>query len=77
LTEAPELFPIVGGIGVRHGEFRTPHALAFDARGRPWVADRGEHRTEIFDQNGMYLEPRYMFGRPSGLFVKVDKRLCD
>jgi DNA-binding beta-propeller fold protein YncE len=47
-----------GGIGVRHGEFRTPHALVFDARGRLWVADRGNHRIEIFDQNGTYLESR-------------------
>jgi hypothetical protein len=61
-----------GGIGVRHGEFRTPHSLAFDARGRLWVADRGNHRIEIFDQNGTYLESRYMFGRPSGLFIKGD-----
>jgi secreted PhoX family phosphatase len=61
-----------GGIGVRHGEFRTPHALAFDAPGRLWVADRGNHRLEIFDQNGTYLESRYMFGRPSGLFIKGD-----
>jgi sugar lactone lactonase YvrE len=59
-----------GGIGVRHGEFRTPHALVFDARGRLWVADRGNHRIEIFDQNGTYLESRYSFGRPSGLFIK-------
>ena len=61
-----------GGIGVRHGEFRTPHALAFDARGRLWVADRGNHRIEIFDQNGTYLKLRYMFGRPSGLFIRGD-----
>jgi sugar lactone lactonase YvrE len=61
-----------GGIGVRHGEFRTPHALVFDSRGRLWVADRGNHRIEIFDQNGTYLESRYMFGRPSGLFIKAD-----
>jgi len=61
-----------GGIGVRHGEFRTPHALAFDGRGRLWVADRGNHRIEIFDQNGTYLESRYMFGRPSGLFIRGD-----
>jgi hypothetical protein len=61
-----------GGIGVRHGEFRTPHALAFDTRGRLWVADRGNHRIEIFDQNGTYLESRYMFGRSSGLFIKGD-----
>jgi len=59
-----------GGIGVRHGEFRTPHALAFDARGRLWVADRGNHRVEIFDQSGTYLESRYMYGRVSGLFIK-------
>jgi sugar lactone lactonase YvrE len=61
-----------GGIGVRHGEFRTPHALVFDSRGRLWVADRGNHRIEIFDQNGTYLESRYTFGRPSCLFIKGD-----
>ena len=61
-----------GGLGVRHGEFRTPHAMVFDGRGRLWVADRGNHRIEIFDQNGTYLESRYMFGRVSGLFIKGD-----
>src|SRR5437016_8922201 len=59
-----------GGIGVRHGEFRTPHALAFDGRGRLWVADRGNHRIEIFDQNGTYRESRYAYGRTSGIFIK-------
>ena len=59
-----------GKIGVKHGEFRTPHALAFDSRGRLWVADRGNHRIEIFDQEGNYLESRYSFSRPSGLFIK-------
>lgn len=59
-----------GGLGVRHGEFRTPHALVFDAKGRLWVADRGNHRIEIFDQEGKYLESRYMYGRISGLFIK-------
>jgi sugar lactone lactonase YvrE len=61
-----------GQIGVRHGEFRTPHALAFDSKGRLWVADRGNHRIEIFDQNGNYLESRYMYGRISGLFITAD-----
>ena len=59
-----------GTIGVKHGEFRTPHALMFDAKGRLWVADRGNHRLEIFDQEGKYLESRYMFGRISGFFIK-------
>jgi sugar lactone lactonase YvrE len=59
-----------GTIGVKHGEFRTPHALMFDAKGRLWVADRGNHRLEIFDQEGKYLESRYSFSRPSGFFIK-------
>lgn len=59
-----------GGIGVKHGEFRTPHALMFDAKGRLWVADRGNHRLEIFDADGKYLESRYMFGRISGFTIR-------
>ena len=61
-----------GTIGVRHGEFRTPHALAFDAKGRLWVTDRGNHRLEIFDQEGKYLDSRYAYGRISGIFIKGD-----
>ncbi len=64
-----------GQIGVRHGEFRTPHALAFDSRGRLFVADRGNHRIEIFDQEGNYLESRYLYGRISGLFITGDDML--
>ncbi|MEM7504872.1 MAG: hypothetical protein AAF417_22785, partial [Pseudomonadota bacterium] len=61
-----------GQLGVRHGEFRTPHALAFDSKGRLWVADRGNHRLELFDQDGNYLESRYAYGRISGLFITSD-----
>ena len=61
-----------GQIGVRHGEFRTPHALAFDSQGRLWIADRGNHRIEIFDQEGNYLDSRYMYGRISGIFITED-----
>lgn len=61
-----------GQIGVRHGEFRTPHAMEFDAYNRLWVADRGNHRIEIFDQDGNYLESRYAYGRISGLFITDD-----
>jgi hypothetical protein len=61
-----------GQIGTNHGEFRTPHALVFDRQGRLWVADRGNHRIEIFDQDGNYLESRYAFGRISGIFITPD-----
>jgi sugar lactone lactonase YvrE len=58
-----------GQIGTLHGEFRTPHAMAFDSRGRLWVTDRGNHRIEIFDQSGKYLESRYLYGRISGIHI--------
>ncbi len=64
-----------GEIGPEHGQFRTPHALEFDSRGRLWVADRGNHRIEIFDQDGNYLESRYMYGRISGIFITEDDML--
>ncbi len=62
-----------GRIGTEHGEFRTPHALEFDGQGRLWVADRGNHRLEIFDQEGNYLESRYQYGRISDLFITEDQ----
>jgi len=64
-----------GEIGPEHGQFRTPHALAFDSRGRLWVADRGNHRIEIFDQDGNYLDSRYMYGRVSGIYITEDDML--
>jgi len=61
-----------GQLGTQHGDFRTPHALEFDSQGRLWVADRGNHRLELFDQDGNYLESRYTYGRISGLFITDD-----
>jgi DNA-binding beta-propeller fold protein YncE len=64
-----------GKIGTGPGDFRTPHALAFDSRGRLFVADRGNHRIQIFDQDGKHLESYHQFGRISGLFITADDTL--
>ena len=64
-----------GRIGSAPGEFRTPHALEFDSRGRLFVADRGNHRIQIFDQDGNYLDAYYQFSRVSGLFITDDDTL--
>ena len=64
-----------GTIGDGPGQFRTPHALAFDSQGRLFVADRGNHRIQIFDQDGNYLDSYYSFGRISGLFITGDDTL--
>jgi sugar lactone lactonase YvrE len=58
-----------GSFGFEKGEFRTPHALAMDSRGRLFVADRGNRRIQIFDQEGTHLDTWYQFSRISGLFI--------
>ena len=64
-----------GRIGSAPGEFRTPHALAFDSRGRLFVADRGNHRIQIFDQEGKFIASYAQFSRVSGLFITPDDML--
>ena len=64
-----------GEIGFRPGQFRTPHALEFDSQGRLYVADRGNHRIQIFDQEGELLEIYAQYSRISGLFITDDDTL--
>jgi len=58
-----------GSWGFKDGEFRSPHALAMDSQGRLFVADRGNRRIQIFDQDGNHLDTWYQFSRISGLFI--------
>jgi sugar lactone lactonase YvrE len=58
-----------GKRGSAAGEFDTPHGLALDSRGRLFVADRGNNRIQIFDQDGKLLEEWKQFSRPSGLYI--------
>jgi len=64
-----------GEIGSDLGQFRTPHALEFDSEGRLFVADRGNHRIQIFDQDGNYLDSYHQYSRISGLFITDDGML--
>jgi len=64
-----------GRIGSAPGEFRTPHALAFDSRGRLFVADRGNHRIQIFDQEGNFIDSYEQFSRVSGMFIDANDTL--
>jgi hypothetical protein len=59
-----------GRLGSGPGEFRTPHGLAFDAAGRLIVADRGNVRIQIFDQDGKFLQETKAFSRLSGIYVR-------
>ena len=58
-----------GEHGSGPGQFEMPHSLAFDSKGRLFVADRGNNRIQIFDQDGKYVTEWKQFGRPSGIFI--------
>jgi len=64
-----------GELGFRPGQFRTPHALEFDSQGRLYVADRGNHRIQIFSQDGELLDTYHQYSRVSGLFITDDDTL--
>jgi len=64
-----------GTFGYGTGQFRGPHSLAFDSRGRLFVADRGNRRLQIFDQEGKHLDTWYQFSRISGIHIDANDTL--
>lgn len=64
-----------GSFGAEEGQFRTPHGLAFDSRGRLYVADRGNSRIQVFDQSGTFIEELRQFGRPNDVLIDENDRL--
>jgi sugar lactone lactonase YvrE len=61
-----------GTWGAEPGQFKTPHALAWDSQGRLFVSDRGNNRIQIFDADGNFLEEWDQFSRISGLHIDED-----
>ena len=59
-----------GKLGSGPVEFRTPHDLAMDSQGRLFVADRGNMRIQILDQDGAFIAEWKQFGRPSGVYIR-------
>jgi len=45
-----------GEPGEGEGQFHTPHSIATDADGNVYVADRGNARIQVFDNNGKFLK---------------------
>jgi sugar lactone lactonase YvrE len=60
-----------GSWGTGPGEFDQPHGLAFDADGRLFVADRGNNRIQVFDQDGNLLDHGWeQYSRLSGIYIR-------
>lgn len=68
-NKAGKFLRTVGMTGKGPGEFRTPHALVFDSKGRLIVADRHNHRIQILTKQGKFVEELDEFGRVSGLAI--------
>ena len=64
-----------GHFGQGPGEFMGPHALAFDSRGRLFVADRSNNRVQILDADMRFVDEWRHFGRPSGISILKDDTL--
>ncbi len=62
----------IGSAGTGPGQFRTPHALEFDSKGRLIVADRHNHRIQILTKQGTFVGEYDDFGRVSGLAIDRD-----
>jgi sugar lactone lactonase YvrE len=74
-TRDGKLIKSWGRFGTAPGEFKTPHALAFDSQGRLFVADRGNNRLQIFDQDGTFITEWKQFSRISGMHISSNDTL--
>ncbi len=58
-----------GEPGIEPGQFNFPHNICCDADGWVYVADRENHRIQIFDGDGRYETQLNNFHRPSALLL--------
>ena len=62
-----------GEPGTDPGQFNIPHNICCDADGWVYVADRENHRVQVFDGNGKYEAQWVNMHRPSGLYMEPRK----
>ena len=64
-----------GRRGTAPGEFALPHNLATDAQGNVYVTDRDNHRIQVFDGEGNFLDQWPDVGPVSNLFMTAEQTL--
>lgn len=66
-----------GEPGTDPGQFNVVHSVCTDTDGYVYVADRENHRVQIFDSKGNYVTQWNNIHRPTGFYVSAeDKGLC-
>ena len=63
-----------GEPGTDTGQFNLPHNICCDADGWVYVADRENHRVQVFDGNGAYETQWNNLHRPCGLFMEAGRQ---
>lgn len=61
-----------GDYGTGPGEFNLPHSVCTDSAGKVYVADRENHRVQVFDADGNFLDQWNNMHRPCGLCIRED-----
>jgi DNA-binding beta-propeller fold protein YncE len=59
-----------GEYGTDPGQFNLVHSICTDRDGKVYVADRENHRVQIFDEMGNYLSQWNNLHRPCGLHIE-------
>lgn len=59
-----------GTLGSGPVQFKTPHDITLDPAGRLFVADRGNMRLQILNQDGGFIGEWKQFSRPSGVAIR-------
>ncbi len=66
-----------GESGTGPGEFNIPHNLCCDPDGWIYVADRENHRVQVFDGEGNYETEWHNLHRPCGMYMEPKRNpLC-
>ena len=64
-----------GAPGTDPGEFNIPHNIVTDKDGYVYVADRENHRVQIFDSRGKYETQWNNMGRPCALYISEEQHV--
>lgn len=59
-----------GEFGTRPGQFNLVHSVCADGAGKVYIADRENHRVQVFDGKGNYLSQWNNLHRPCGLRIE-------
>ena len=62
-----------GEPGSGPGQFNLPHNISCDGDGWVYVADRENHRIQVFDGNGRFETQWHDLHRPSGMYMPPGK----